>query len=272
VLKLRGHNPIIHEKSDVLGGTFIAASAESYKGKLRDLLTWYKKQMTDLQIEVCLNDNVESVDAFKGNPVIVATGSTARVLRSVPGNEKMIEACDYLTGTPVGETVAVIGGGLTGCEIAYELALQGKKPIIVEMKDDSPTLTFNSIGRHQSMMVTTRIASNKSPWLYNTSVCDLHTVAISHGEGRFIATEAELKALAANGQIATQYVDLDGNPTYDIRFNPNESMMAIEGITSPDGRVLGKMAHSERIGNDIAKNIIGNKDQMIFRSGVEYFK
>ena len=136
VLKLRGHNPIIHEKSDVLGGTFIAASAESYKGKLRDLLTWYKKQMTDLQIEVCLNDNVESVDAFKGNPVIVATGSTARVLRSVPGNEKMIEACDYLTGTPVGETVAVIGGGLTGCEIAYELALQGKKPIIVEMKDD----------------------------------------------------------------------------------------------------------------------------------------
>ena len=136
VLKLRGHNPIIHEKSDVLGGTFIAASAESYKGKLRDLLTWYKKQMKDLQIEVCLNDNVESVDAFKGNPVIVATGSTARVLRSVPGNEKMIEACDYLTGTPVGETVAVIGGGLTGCEIAYELALQGKKPIIVEMKDD----------------------------------------------------------------------------------------------------------------------------------------
>ena len=136
VLKLRGHNPIIHEKADVLGGTFIAASAESYKGKLRDLLTWYKKQMADLQIEVCLNDNVESVDAFKGNPVIVATGSTARVLRSVPGNEKMIEACDYLTGTPVGETVAVIGGGLTGCEIAYELALQGKKPIIVEMKDD----------------------------------------------------------------------------------------------------------------------------------------
>ncbi len=143
---------------------------------------------------------------------------------------------------------------------------------IVEMKDDSPTLTFNSIGRHQSMMVTTRIASNKSPWLYNTSVGDMHTVAISHGEGRFIATEAELKAMAANGQIATQYVDLDGNPTYDIRFNPNESMMAIEGITSPDGRVLGKMAHSERIGNDIAKNIIGNKDQMIFRSGVEYLK
>ena len=136
VLKLRGHNPVIHEKADTLGGTFIAASAESYKGKLRDLLTWYKKQMEDLQIEVHLNETVDNVEQFKGSPVIVATGSTARVLRSVPGNEKMIEACDYLTGTPVGETVAVIGGGLTGCEIAYELALQGKKPIIVEMKND----------------------------------------------------------------------------------------------------------------------------------------
>lgn len=136
VLKLRGHNPVIHEKASELGGTFIAASAESYKGKLRELLAWYKKQMADLQVEVHLNETIENVEQFKGSPVIVATGSVARVLRSVPGNEKMIEACDYLTGTPVGETVAVIGGGLTGCEIAYELALQGKKPIIVEMKDD----------------------------------------------------------------------------------------------------------------------------------------
>lgn len=136
VLKLRGHNPIIHEKAGELGGTFIAASAESYKGKLRELLAWYKKQMKDLQIEVSLNENIDNVEQFKGCPVIVATGSTARVLKSVPGNEKMIEACDYLMGTPVGETVAVVGGGLTGCEIAYELALQGKKPIIVEMKDD----------------------------------------------------------------------------------------------------------------------------------------
>lgn len=136
VLKLRGHNPIIHEKAGELGGTFIAASAESYKGKLRELLAWYKKQMKDLQIEVSLNENIDNVEQFKGCPVIVATGSTARVLKSVPGNEKMIEACDYLMGTPVGETVAVVGGGLTGCEIAYELALQGKKPIVVEMKDD----------------------------------------------------------------------------------------------------------------------------------------
>lgn len=136
VLKLRGHEPIIHEKADQLGGTFIAASAESYKGKLRELLAWYKKQMADLNIEVHLNENVKDVAQFAGSPVIVATGSKARVLKNVPGNEKMIEACEYLTGAPVGETVAVIGGGLTGCEIAYELALQGKKPIIVEMKDD----------------------------------------------------------------------------------------------------------------------------------------
>lgn len=136
VLKLRGHEPVIHEKSDQLGGTFIAASAESYKGKLRDLLSWYKKQMKDLQIEVHFNEKIENTDQFAGSPVIIATGSTARILRNVPGNEKMIEACEYLTGTEVGETVAVVGGGLTGCEIAYELALQGKKPIIVEMKND----------------------------------------------------------------------------------------------------------------------------------------
>ena len=144
---------------------------------------------------------------------------------------------------------------------------------IVEMEDNSPTLTFNSIGRHQSMMVRTRIASNKSPWLYNTSVGDYHMIPISHGEGRFIATPELVAQMAANGQIATQYVDLEGNPTYDIHFNPNASVMAIEGITSPDGRVLGKMGHSERvIGTDLAKNIDGQKDQLIFKSGVEYFK
>lgn len=136
VLKLRGHEPVIHEKSDRLGGTFIAASAESYKGKLRDLLAWYEKQMKDLSIEVHLNEEVKSAEEFAGRPVIIATGSVARKLKKVPGNEKMIEACEYLTGTPVGDRVAVVGGGLTGCEIAYELALQGKHPVIVEMKDD----------------------------------------------------------------------------------------------------------------------------------------
>ena len=136
VLKLRGHNPVIYEKSDCLGGTFIPASAESYKGKLRELLTWYRHQMEELGIEVHLNTEVKEIAQFGTEEVIIATGSTPRTLRNVPGHEKMIEACEYLNGEPVGETVAVIGGGLTGSEIAYELALQGKKPIIVEMKDD----------------------------------------------------------------------------------------------------------------------------------------
>jgi 2-enoate reductase len=135
VLKLRGHNPIIYEKSGVLGGVFIEASAESYKGKLRQLLEWYRHQMEKLGIEVRLNNEVNDVAQFGEDPVIVATGSKPRIL-NVPGKEKMVEACEYLAGKPVGEVVAVIGGGLTGCEIAYELELQGKKPLIIEMKED----------------------------------------------------------------------------------------------------------------------------------------
>lgn len=143
---------------------------------------------------------------------------------------------------------------------------------IVDMDDNSPTLTFNTINRHQSMMVNTRIASNKSPWLYGTEVGDIHCIPISHGEGRFVAPVSLIQQLANNGQIATQYVDLDGTPTMDIRYNPNTSIDAIEGITSPDGRVLGKMGHSERKGSYICKNVEGCKDQKIFESGVAYFK
>lgn len=136
VLKLRGHEPVIHEKSDVLGGTFIPASAESYKEKLRSLLTWYRHQMKELNIEVCLNEEIRDAAQFGNDAVIIATGAAPRLLKNVPGYELMIEACDYLNGAEVGEVVAVIGGGLTGSEIAYELALKGKKPVIVEMKDD----------------------------------------------------------------------------------------------------------------------------------------
>ena len=137
VLKLRGHNPIIYEKSDVLGGTFIPASAESYKGKLRDLLTWYRRQMEILGVEVHLNTEIEDPRKFgRKSDIIIATGSKPRLLTMVPGYEKMIEACEFLNGKEVGNTVAVIGGGLTGSEIAYELALKGRNPIIVEMKDD----------------------------------------------------------------------------------------------------------------------------------------
>ena len=142
---------------------------------------------------------------------------------------------------------------------------------ITDMTDDSPTLTFNTIARHQSMMVRTRIASNKSPWLAQCSVDQIHSVAISHGEGRFVASEDLIRKLAENGQIATQYVDMSGAPTMNIRYNPNTSVSAIEGITSPDGRVFGKMGHSERKGTDICKNVQGDKDQFIFESGVRYF-
>ena len=135
----------------------------------------------------------------------------------------------------------------------------------------SPTLTFNTIGRHVSCMVRTKVVSTLSPWLAKVEPGEIHWIPVSHGEGRFVADEQVLHELARNGQIATAYVDLDGNPTYDIRYNPNGSMWAIEGITSPDGRVFGKMGHSERIGRNVAKNIPGHKNQRIFEAGVEYF-
>ncbi|GAA0800649.1 FAD-dependent oxidoreductase [Faecalicatena orotica] len=136
VLKLRGHDPVIYEKDSVLGGTFIPASAESYKEKLRSLLAWYRRQMEVLGVKVNLNHKVTDTETFKDGPVIIATGSVPRLLKNVPGYERMIEACDFLNGAEAGDTVAVIGGGLTGSEIAYELALMGKNPVIVEMKDD----------------------------------------------------------------------------------------------------------------------------------------
>ncbi len=143
---------------------------------------------------------------------------------------------------------------------------------ITDPDENAPTLTFNTISRHQSKLVRTRIASNKSPWLAATEVGDIYTVAISHGEGRFLCDESLLRQLAANGQIATQYVDLNGDPTDDIRYNPNDSAFAVEGITSPDGRVFGKMGHSERIGNGLYKNVPGEFDMKMFESAVKYFK
>ncbi len=143
---------------------------------------------------------------------------------------------------------------------------------IIDTDDTCPTLTFNTIGRHQSRIVRTRIASNKSPWLAEREVGDIVSVPISHGEGRFLASEECIASLAANGQIATQYVDLVGNPTADVHFNPNNSAMAIEGITSPDGRVFGKMGHAECIGAGLYKNVEGNYDLGMFRAAAKYFK
>jgi phosphoribosylformylglycinamidine synthase len=143
---------------------------------------------------------------------------------------------------------------------------------IRELDENSPTLTFNTIGRHASCLIQTKIVSSLSPWLAKTTPGDIHTIAISHGEGRFVASDAIIGELAANGQIATQYVDMDGRPTYDIRFNPNGSESAIEGITSRDGRIFGKMGHTERHTAHTFRNVPGEKDQHLFEAGVEYFK
>ncbi len=143
---------------------------------------------------------------------------------------------------------------------------------IVDTKETDPTLTFNTISRHQSKIVRTRVASNNSPWLMNTQVGEIYSVPISHGEGRFIASESQILSLVENGQIATQYVDLAGAPSYDVAFNPNDSVFAIEGITSPDGRVLGKMGHSERVGEGLYKNVEGNYNMGLFDSLVKYYK
>ena len=142
---------------------------------------------------------------------------------------------------------------------------------IIDTDETCPTLTFNTIGRHQSRIVRTRIASNKSPWLALTQVGDVYSVPVSHGEGRFLASEELIQTISENGQIATQYVDFDGNATADVHFNPNNSLYAIEGITSPDGRVFGKMGHAERIGNSLYRNVPGNYDLKMFESAVKYF-
>ena len=143
---------------------------------------------------------------------------------------------------------------------------------IIDTDASCPTLAHNIIGRHQSKMVRTRVCTNKSPWLSGVNVGDIITVPISHGEGRFLCDEELAISLVNNGQIATQYVDLNGAPSMDTAFNPNGSVFAIEGITSPDGRVLGKMGHSERVAKGLYKNVPGDYDMKLFESAVKYFK
>ncbi len=175
----------------------------------------------------------------------------------------------------VNELLKTRGGLMAGiCNGFQALIKLGLVPYgeIIDTDESCPTLTFNTIGRHQSRLVRTRIASNMSPWLAKTVPGEIYTVPVSHGEGRFYAADNLIKALADNGQIATQYVDLDGVPTDDVHFNPNNSAFAVEGITSPDGRVFGKMGHSERVGNGLYKNVPGNYNIKIFESAVEYFK
>ena len=163
-------------------------------------------------------------------------------------------------------------GICNGFQALIKLGLVPYGEIRDAMGEDDPTLTFNLIGRHDSRYVTTRVASVKSPWLRSCEVGDLHKIAISHGEGRLVAPQPVIDRLIAGGQVAFQYTDLAGNPSMDIAFNPNGSMCAIEGITSPDGRVLGKMGHTERWSPYVARNIYGEKYQPLFEDGVRYFK
>mgnify|MGYP005811017277 FL=1 len=191
---------------------------------------------------------------------------SGKFIAAVFSNEKLKEATMDLLSRRDGLALGICNG--FQALIKLGLVPYGE---IRELSDKDPTLTYNTIGRHVSCMVRTRVVSTRSPWLAGAEPGDIHTIAVSHGEGRFMADAALLRRLAENGQIATQYVDMEGNPTMDIRYNPNGSLWAVEGITSPDGRVLGKMGHSERRGDQVAKNIEGYKDQKIFASGVAYF-
>ena len=182
-------------------------------------------------------------------------------------NAKLKEAVDKLLNERDGLVLGICNGFQTLVKLG--LVPYGE---IVGQTPDSPTLTYNTIGRHISKMVYTKVVSNKSPWLQGAETGKVYTNPASHGEGRFVASKEWLDRLFANGQVATQYCDLDGNVSMDEKWNVNGSYCAIEGITSPDGRVLGKMAHSERRGDSVAINIYGEQDLKIFESGVKYFK
>ena len=193
------------------------------------------------------------------------------------GSGKFITA--FFRGAAVRDAVTDLldrrGGLMCGiCNGFQALIKLGLVPYgkIIDTDESCPTLTYNTIARHQSRIVRTRIVSNSSPWLSLMNVGDVVSVPISHGEGRFIASDELMQSLIGDGQVATQYVDLDGNATYDIRYNPNGSLLAVEGITSPDGRVLGKMGHSERIGDGLYKNVPGCYDIRMFESAVRFFK
>ena len=223
-----------------------------------------------------LSESIDKMaEMIKNSQIIMVPGGfsagdepegSGKFIAAVFRNPKITEAVNDLLKNRDGLMLGVCNG--FQALIKLGLVPYGE---IRDMEDNAPTLTFNTIGRHVSCLANTKIVSNKSPWLWESEVGDVHTVAFSHGEGRFVADEATVRALEANGQIATQYVAPNGEPTYDIRYNPNGSVYAIEGITSPDGHVLGKMGHTERISNGVYKNVVGEKDQKIILSGVKYF-
>lgn len=225
-----------------------------------------------------IEDSIETmVKEIESSQIVMIPGGfsagdepdgSAKFIATVFRNPRIAEAVNDLLTNRDGLMLGICNG----FQALIKLGLVPYGEIKPVTSEDAPTITYNNIGRHQAKVVTTRIASNKSPWLAGTQVGDLHSIPISHGEGKFVANKETFDQLVANGQIATQYVDLDGNATYDIDYNPNGSFYAVEGITSADGRILGKMGHSERIGKYTLKNIHGEKDQKIFESGVNYFK
>ena len=238
-----------------------------------DVRTVVFKNMTESQI-------VESVNAFeaaiKESQILMFSGGfsagdepdgSAKFIASIFRNPKIMEAVHELLQKRDGLALGICNG-------FQALIKLGLVPFgeIKPQTADAPTLTTNSIGRHISKSVYTKVVTNKSPWLMKAELGGVYAIPASHGEGRFVAPKNVIDNLFANGQVATRYVDLNGVPTMDEDYNPNGSYAAIEGITSPDGRVLGKMAHSERIGDSVAINIVGNQNQHIFESGVSYFK
>ena len=249
-----------------------------------DSMKAFEKAGAKVQTQVFKNlsaDGIrESVDAFvKGisdAQIIMFPGGfsagdepdgSGKFIATAFRNEKLKEAVMKLLNERDGLALGICNG--FQALIKLGLVPYGE---ITPQQPDSPTLTTNNIGRHISKVAYTKVISNKSPWLAGAVPGEVYAIPISHGEGRFVASDEWIKKLFAAGCVATQYVDLDGNPTMDEDFNPNASYAAIEGITSPDGRILGKMGHSERIGEAVARNIYGNPDQKIFESGVAYFK
>ncbi|TDX51835.1 phosphoribosylformylglycinamidine synthase [Orenia marismortui] len=248
-------------------------TAKQFEQAGAEVETLVFKNLKPQQIEESIDAMVKSIN--RSQIVALAGGFSAgdepegsgKFIATVFRNPKIKEAVMKLLNNRDGLMLGICNG--FQALIKLGLVPYGE---IRELTEKAPTLTYNTIGRHVSCMANTRIVSNKSPWLANVEVGDTHSIPVSHGEGRFVASEEVAKELFANGQVATQYVDFAGKPSSDISFNPNGSVYAIEGITSPDGRILGKMGHSERIGSNVSKNIIAKKDQMLFKAGVEYFK
>ncbi len=226
--------------------------------------------------EQCIRASVEAFEkAIREAQILMFPGGfsagdepdgSGKFIATAFRNERIADAVNDLLKVKDG----LVLGICNGFQAIVKLGLVPYGEITAQ-QEDSPTLTTNNIGRHISKSVYTKVVTNKSPWLMKAELGGIYSIPASHGEGRFVASEEWIKKLAANGQIATQYVDLSGNPTMEEAFNPNGSYYAIEGITSPDGRVLGKMAHSERRGDAVAVNITGNQNQYIFESGVAYF-